>query len=133
VVLWTPQCLHTTCVCAQAFQCIWTRMSNHVSLEVGTLAMQVDAAFAEVCAPTLPLTCPHRPPEEVQCGSCTAWASTYDLSAILATAAHCIPRLAALRFTTHYISDAECAAINLMTGKRHRAQQGLEYSCTAMH
>lgn len=27
-----------------------------------------------------------------------------------------MPRIAALDFATHYISDAECAAIALMTG-----------------
>ncbi|WIA21614.1 hypothetical protein OEZ85_000798 [Tetradesmus obliquus] len=59
---------------------------------------------------------PDRPPTQVQCNSCTAWTSTYDLSAILATAATCMPQLAALDFSTHYISDAECAAIALMTG-----------------
>eukprot|EP00775_Hariotina_reticulata_P005265 gene5265-5500_t len=59
---------------------------------------------------------PDRPPDKVQCNSCTAWTSTYDLSAMLATAASCIPQLAAMDFVTHYISDAECAAIARMTG-----------------
>jgi hypothetical protein len=35
---------------------------------------------------------------------------------MLATAASCMPQLAALDFATHYISDAECAAIARMTG-----------------
>lgn len=32
--------------------------------------------------------------------------------------------LAALSFTTHYISDAECAAIGLMTGEQRTAGMG---------
>jgi hypothetical protein len=36
-----------------------------------------------------------------------------------------MPNLAALDFSTHYISDAECAAISLMTGKQSGCQMGL--------
>jgi hypothetical protein len=43
------------------------------------------------------------------------------MSAILATAATCMPQLQALDFSTHYISDAECAAISLMTGEESSA------------
>lgn len=57
-----------------------------------------------------------RLPEEEQCRSCTAWTTTYDLSAILGVACQCLPRLAALTFSTHYISEAECTAIGMMTG-----------------
>jgi hypothetical protein len=39
-----------------------------------------------------------------------------------------MPNLAALDFSTHYISDAECAAISLMTGKQSGCQMGC---CTA--
>jgi hypothetical protein len=45
------------------------------------------------------------------CGMCPAYSTTYDLSGPLATLAMCSPGLRAFRFSTHFVSEAEVAAI----------------------